>query len=141
MLDVLNRISKLSPEKPAMLSFRLRQEKLQCHTPIARRADCSQPAAVSFAQERLWFLHQVEPDNLAYRIVGVAGLSGSVDLPSLQGAVNEIVRRGIAEGLVRLSVGLEDPADIIADLAQALDATQEKQNPTTAKEELCLIAR
>ena len=48
---------------------------------------------------------------------------------------------GIAEGLVRLSVGLEDPADIIADLAQALDPTQEKQNPTTAKEELCLIAR
>ncbi len=27
----------------------------------------------------------------------------------------------IAEGLVRLSVGLEDPKDIIADLKQALD--------------------
>jgi cystathionine beta-lyase/cystathionine gamma-synthase len=48
---------------------------------------------------------------------------------------------GIAEGLVRLSVGLEDAADIIADLTQALDAAEEKQNPTTAKEELCLIAR
>ena len=29
---------------------------------------------------------------------------------------------GIGEGLVRLSVGIEDPADIIADLAQALEA-------------------
>ena len=29
---------------------------------------------------------------------------------------------GISEGLVRLSVGIEDPADIIADLAQALAA-------------------
>jgi cystathionine beta-lyase/cystathionine gamma-synthase len=29
---------------------------------------------------------------------------------------------GIDDGLIRLSVGLEDPADIIADLAQALEA-------------------
>ena len=29
---------------------------------------------------------------------------------------------GIGEGLVRLSVGIEEPADIIADLAQALEA-------------------
>jgi cystathionine beta-lyase/cystathionine gamma-synthase len=29
---------------------------------------------------------------------------------------------GIDDGLVRLSVGLEDPADLIADLAQALKA-------------------
>ena len=29
---------------------------------------------------------------------------------------------GITPGLLRLSVGLEDPADLIADLAQALDA-------------------
>ena len=31
---------------------------------------------------------------------------------------------GISGGLVRLSVGLEDSADLIADLAQALDAAQ-----------------
>jgi cystathionine beta-lyase/cystathionine gamma-synthase len=29
---------------------------------------------------------------------------------------------GIDDGTVRLSVGLEDPADLEADLAQALDA-------------------
>jgi cystathionine gamma-synthase/methionine-gamma-lyase len=29
---------------------------------------------------------------------------------------------GISDGLVRLSVGIEDPADIIADLDQALSA-------------------
>ncbi len=32
-------------------------------------------------------------------------------------------RIGIADGLVRLSVGLEDPRDLIADLQQALDAS------------------
>ena len=30
-------------------------------------------------------------------------------------------RVGITDGLVRLSVGLEDPEDLIADLRQALD--------------------
>ncbi len=35
-------------------------------------------------------------------------------------------RVGIHDGLVRLSVGLEDPRDLIADLAQALErAAQE----------------
>jgi cystathionine beta-lyase/cystathionine gamma-synthase len=29
---------------------------------------------------------------------------------------------GITDGLVRLSVGLEDPADLIADLARALES-------------------
>jgi methionine-gamma-lyase len=31
-------------------------------------------------------------------------------------------RMGITEGLVRLSVGVEHPEDLIADLSQALDA-------------------
>jgi len=33
----------------------------------------------------------------------------------------ELASAGISEGLVRLSVGLEDPEDIISDLKQALD--------------------
>lgn len=37
-------------------------------------------------------------------------------------APEERARHGIDEGLVRLSVGLEDPADLLADLTQALAA-------------------
>ncbi|MEE4243144.1 MAG: aminotransferase class I/II-fold pyridoxal phosphate-dependent enzyme [Desulfopila sp.] len=36
----------------------------------------------------------------------------------------ELAQAGITEGLVRLSVGLEDPADIVADLEQALEAAK-----------------
>jgi cystathionine gamma-synthase/methionine-gamma-lyase len=32
----------------------------------------------------------------------------------------ERARLGISDGLLRLSIGIEDPADIVADLAQAL---------------------
>ncbi|SRR6266481_5547773 len=93
MLDVLTRISRLSPEKLAALSHRLRQEKLEYHRLIPRRADRGKPAAVSFAQERLWFLHQIEPGSLAYNIVGAVDLAGSLDVLSLRSAVKEIVRR------------------------------------------------
>jgi len=42
----------------------------------------------------------------------------------------ERAEHGIAEGLVRLSVGLEDIADLLADIAQALDASAEPARPT-----------
>jgi methionine-gamma-lyase len=38
--------------------------------------------------------------------------------------VEERAAHGISDGLVRLSVGLEDPADILADIQQALDHAQ-----------------
>jgi cystathionine beta-lyase/cystathionine gamma-synthase len=43
------------------------------------------------------------------------GLMGPHDLPAELAALS-----GLAPGSVRLSMGLEDPADLIADLAQAL---------------------
>lgn len=59
---------------------------------------------------------------------------------------------GITDGLIRLSVGLEDPADIIADLSQAIDAALGQDaratsptpvTRTTSKKEAapCLIAQ
>ena len=45
-------------------------------------------------------------------------------------------RAGVSDGLVRLSVGLEDPADVIADLAQALEAAA-----AAAEEEPCRAVR
>ena len=46
-------------------------------------------------------------------------------------------RAGVTDGLVRLSVGLEEPADIIADLEQAIDAA----TAVAGKEEPCLAVR
>ena len=36
----------------------------------------------------------------------------------------QLAEAGVGEDMVRLSVGLEDPADIIEDLRQALRASQ-----------------
>ncbi|HEY6332927.1 MAG TPA: amino acid adenylation domain-containing protein, partial [Blastocatellia bacterium] len=48
---------------------------------------------LSFAQERLWFLDQMEPDRAVYNMVVPVGLSGMLCLSSLQAALSELTRR------------------------------------------------
>ncbi|HVR98126.1 MAG TPA: amino acid adenylation domain-containing protein, partial [Thermoanaerobaculia bacterium] len=48
---------------------------------------------VSFAQERLWFLDQLEPGSPAYNMAGALRLHGDLDVARLGAALREIVRR------------------------------------------------
>lgn len=47
----------------------------------------------SFAQERLWFLHQLNPGTSQYNFPVFVRLAGELDIELLRGAVAEIVRR------------------------------------------------
>ncbi|ATB38937.1 non-ribosomal peptide synthetase [Cystobacter fuscus] len=53
----------------------------------------SQGLALSLAQERLWFLHQLDPDSTAYNLAGAARVTGPLTAEAVERAVNEIVRR------------------------------------------------
>jgi len=55
--------------------------------------DRSQPLPMSFAQQRMWFLHAMEPNSFAYNVPWVTRLDGAVDLPALQRAVHHLVER------------------------------------------------
>jgi amino acid adenylation domain-containing protein len=48
---------------------------------------------LSFAQQRLWFLDQLEPNTSAYTITSRQRLRGSLDLTALASAFTELVRR------------------------------------------------
>ena len=48
---------------------------------------------LSLAQERLWFIDQLEPGSAAYNMVGAARLTGSLDVEALRWSLREIVRR------------------------------------------------
>ncbi|HEX8853874.1 MAG TPA: condensation domain-containing protein, partial [Pyrinomonadaceae bacterium] len=48
---------------------------------------------LSFAQQRLWFLEQLEPGSALYDCPGAARLRGSLDVPALEASLNDIIRR------------------------------------------------
>jgi amino acid adenylation domain-containing protein/non-ribosomal peptide synthase protein (TIGR01720 family) len=98
MSDLLNKLADLSPEKQQLLLLRLKQQREKAesekvtHQQIAPQCrDGSLP--LSFAQQRLWFLHQLEPDSAAYHIPGAVRMQGDLDIPILGKSVREIVRR------------------------------------------------
>ena len=57
--------------------------------PVSRQGNLP----LSFAQQRLWFLDQLEPGNPLYNISGAVRLQGSLDAIALEKSFNEIVRR------------------------------------------------
>lgn len=48
---------------------------------------------LSFAQQRLWFLYQLEPDSAAYHMMTVLRLSGELDREALERSLSEVVIR------------------------------------------------
>ena len=47
----------------------------------------------SFAQQRLWFLNQFEPESPAYNVSAAVRLDGRLDLDALHRSLNEIIAR------------------------------------------------
>ena len=73
----------------------LSQEELRKnndHQPIPVR-NHSEPALLSFAQERLWFLNSMELLDDLYNVPQIYRLTGSLDLPAFEYSLNEILRR------------------------------------------------
>jgi amino acid adenylation domain-containing protein len=67
---------------------------------------------LSFAQQRLWIIDQLAPNNPFYNCLGAVRLEGRLDLAALERAINEIIRRH--EVLrTRVEVEAEEPVQII----------------------------
>jgi amino acid adenylation domain-containing protein len=48
---------------------------------------------LSFAQQRLWFLHRLDPASPAYNMPAAVRLTGRLDVAALRGSLAEVVRR------------------------------------------------
>lgn len=85
---------ELTERKEEIITF-LRQAKIKASSsapplqPISRDGELP----LSFTQERLWFLHQLEPDNPSYNVPVAVRIMGSLKISALQRCLNEIVRR------------------------------------------------
>jgi amino acid adenylation domain-containing protein len=71
------------------LSAAPRPAQLPPPTPVSR----SGPLPLSFSQQRLWFLHQLEPQSPAYNLPFALRLTGGLDTEALQRSLDELLRR------------------------------------------------
>ncbi|MGC4097998.1 MAG: amino acid adenylation domain-containing protein [Nitrospira sp.] len=61
--------------------------------PPISRLERNGPVPLSFAQQRLWMLAQLEPGSPAYNIPIALKVVGALDVPALEKSFNEVVRR------------------------------------------------
>ncbi|MBW4594262.1 MAG: amino acid adenylation domain-containing protein [Brasilonema angustatum HA4187-MV1] len=99
MSDIHKGLNNLSPEKRELLVKKLqahkgisltqKANKIPSIQPVSR----NQPVPLSFAQQRLWLLEQLEPDSAAYNILGGLYLTGQLNVSALKQSCSEIIRR------------------------------------------------
>lgn len=74
------------------LRFEQETEESDGRTPIVR-VGREQGVALSYAQERIWFLSKVHPDSPAYNMSAALCLDGELEINALTSSVNVIVER------------------------------------------------
>jgi hypothetical protein len=88
-------------ENPTVLELARSLEKEEAHwsspadleMPPLERIRHDGPLPLSFAQQRLWFLDQMEPGNPYYNMPTALRLSGDLRVSALERAIDEVIRR------------------------------------------------
>src|SRR5690348_7415232 len=84
----------LSGQRQALLQKLLREEGFRASdtdqiVPREQRG----PAPLSFAQQRLWFLQQLEPESYVYNIPVALRIKGPLDIAALEQGINQVICR------------------------------------------------
>jgi amino acid adenylation domain-containing protein/non-ribosomal peptide synthase protein (TIGR01720 family) len=92
--DVAKRRSRLSPAKLALLEKRLKGNlKAPSRSVVIPRRPDQRTYPLSFAQQRFWFLDQLEPGSPVYNRPMGLRLKGALDISALERAMNAILGR------------------------------------------------
>ncbi|GAX38392.1 non-ribosomal peptide synthetase [Nodularia sp. NIES-3585] len=92
--EISARRSQLSPSQKAILEKRLRGEcNLKTQEIVIPRRSHHNPVPLSFAQQRLWFLAQLESDSSFYNLPALVRLQGQLNVKALQQSFDEVLRR------------------------------------------------
>jgi len=94
MTNLFQKLSTLSPEQRALFEQKLAERGLQSpqNASIPRRP-ATEPPPLSFAQQRLWFIQQLDPKNTAYNVASVLRLRGDLNVSVLEQTLNALIER------------------------------------------------
>ncbi|HEY7220935.1 MAG TPA: amino acid adenylation domain-containing protein, partial [Candidatus Binatia bacterium] len=130
-VELTERLAKLSPAKRALLDLRLKRSAGPAVRGTIPRRPGRGPAPLSFAQQRLWFLNQLEPESDAYHESGALRLRGALDVGALQAALDRVVaRHAILRSRIIFSEGV--PVSVVDEHAGI--AVREMDLRTTSEE-------
>ncbi|MEL7038648.1 MAG: amino acid adenylation domain-containing protein [Cyanobacteria bacterium J06592_8] len=91
--ELTKRIASLSPEQRQLFEQKLKSKKHQSSSLKIRKREKDDDLPLSYAQQRLWFIHQLEPETSAYNIPIAWQISGNLNIAILEQSFNEIIRR------------------------------------------------
>ena len=61
--------------------------------PPVQRVDRARELVLSFSQERMWYLHRLDPASSAYNVAGAVRMRGALNVDALRLAFDDLVRR------------------------------------------------
>ena len=119
--------------KVSDLSLKERRDLLS--TLINDEKGSAETFPVSFAQQRLWFLSQLEPDNPSYNLPQILRLKGELNVDALEETINAIIARHESLRTTFREVDGE-PVQIVSNVHQIkLGFTDLKGLPETDRED------
>ena len=93
-LKLARRFIELSPDKRRLFLKALQGEGMDFSVlPIAHGVEVAERDQLSYAQRRMWFLWQLDPQGAAYNLPMAVRLHGPLDLAALQQAFDALVAR------------------------------------------------
>jgi amino acid adenylation domain-containing protein len=113
--EAFNSVAGLSPEHLALLVRRLRKKKALSsngqnhHETNIPRAPRDGALPLSYAQQCLWLSDQMQHGSAAYNIVNALRLRGRLNVPAIEFALTEIIRR---HEILRTTFAMVDSAPV-----------------------------
>lgn len=92
-MDLSRRFLKLAADKRRVFLTKLQEQGLTLASLPIPAGEAGDLAPASFAQQRLWFIDQLESDSSAYHLPGALQLTGELHQAALQQALDTLAQR------------------------------------------------